>query len=114
MKALHERPLAGNKPITGLTVVCDDDAPKYFRGRDAWALAELINAGAAGVTPIDRPAPRWSHSVWKLKRAGIVVETIHERHGGAFSGTHARYVLRSAVQVIEVQYQDGSQSRRAA
>ena len=28
---------------------------------------------------------------------GIAVETIHEAHGGPFSGTHARYILRCSV-----------------
>lgn len=45
-------------------------------GRDAWALIQLQIAGQRGVTPI---------------------ETIHETHGGPFSGTHARYVLRADI-----------------
>ena len=36
-------------------------------GRDAWALGELITAGAAGCTPIDNPGPRWSGYVYKLE-----------------------------------------------
>jgi hypothetical protein len=78
---------------------------KTIQGRDAWALSELISAGNAGVTPIDRPAPRWSQYCMKLRRGGFDIETIHEKHGGAFSGTHGRYVLRSAVRVIETRRQ---------
>jgi hypothetical protein len=37
-------------------------------GRDAWALGELITAGNAGCTPIDRPGPRWSGYIHKLRR----------------------------------------------
>jgi hypothetical protein len=68
-------------------------------GRDAWALRELIVAGDSGCTPIDNPAPRWSHCVFKLRRAGIPVETITEPHGGPFAGTHARYRLGAPVRV---------------
>jgi hypothetical protein len=68
-------------------------------GRDAWALLSLLLAGPRGCTPIQRPAPRWSHYVFKLRRAGINVETIHEGHEGSFAGTHARYLLRDLVSV---------------
>jgi hypothetical protein len=68
-------------------------------GRDGWALLSLIGAGRRGCTPITRPAPRWSHYVWKLRGSGINVETIHEAHGGSFSGSHARYVLHDTVTV---------------
>jgi hypothetical protein len=72
-----------------------------FDGRNAWALRELINAGVRGCTPIDNPAPRWSAYVFNLRRAGLAIETVHERHGGVFAGTHARYVLRSLVSLID-------------
>jgi hypothetical protein len=67
-------------------------------GRDAWALGELIIAGADGCTPIDHPGPRWSGYVHKLRNVyGLDVETITEGHTGEFAGHHARYVLRSRV-----------------
>jgi hypothetical protein len=67
-------------------------------GRDAWALGELITAGAAGCTPIDNPGPRWSGYIFKLKRIyRLSIETITEMHGGEYAGKHARYVLRSRV-----------------
>ena len=71
-----------------------------FRGRLAWALLQLITAGEKGVTPIDNPGPRWSGYVFDLRQAGIVIETIDEKHGGPFPGSHARYVLRSQVDVL--------------
>jgi hypothetical protein len=76
-----------------------DGSPRLLRlkGRDAWALDELIAAGDAGCTPIDTPGPRWSHYIFKLRRAGLEIETVTEAHGGPFKGTHARYVLRSRV-----------------
>jgi hypothetical protein len=71
-------------------------------GRDAWALGELISAGADGCTPIDHPGPRWSGYVFKLKRIyGLDIESITEMHGGDYAGKHARYVLRSKVQFVD-------------
>lgn len=75
--------------------------PISFRGRDAWALDALIQAGERGVTPIERPAPRWSHYIHRLRQAGLIVETIHEAHTGAYAGHHGRYVLRSVVVVVD-------------
>ena len=74
-----------------------------FHGRAAWALDQLIRAGSEGCTPITRPAPRWSDYCFKLRRAGVNVETITEAHGGSYSGHHARYVLRSPVTVLEIE-----------
>jgi len=61
----------------------------------AWALLELKTANDNGCTSIEHPGPRWSGYVHKLRKAGIVVETIREKHGGPFSGQHARHLLRS-------------------
>lgn len=66
-------------------------------GRDRWALECLMAAGATGCTPIDTPGPRWSGYVFNLRQLGIEIETVTEPHSGPFSGTHARYVLRSVV-----------------
>jgi hypothetical protein len=71
------------------------------RGRDAWALLELVNANDNGCTPIDHPGPRWSGYVHKLRKAGIIIETIRELHHGPFAGQHARYVLRSLITILE-------------
>ena len=78
-----------------------DGATLEVVGRDAWALLHLIRAGDRGCTPIDTPGPRWSHYVFKLRRMGFVIETIDEPHGGAFSGFHARYCLRSRVTILQ-------------
>lgn len=72
-----------------------------LKGRDAWALSELVKAGKRGCTPIDNPGPRWSGYIHNLRRKhGLIIETINEAHGGAYSGTHARYILRSKVRVV--------------
>lgn len=70
-----------------------------LKGRVRWALCQLVEAGARGVTPVERPAPRWSSYVHDLRRLGFAIETIRERHGGDFPGQHARYVLQSAVAI---------------
>jgi hypothetical protein len=67
------------------------------KGRDAWALDRLREAGAKGCTPITEPAPRWSAYVHNLRGLGVPIETVTEPHSGEFSGTHGRYVLRADV-----------------
>lgn len=66
-------------------------------GRVRWALDQLCKAGTAGCTPLNNPAPRWSAYIFDLRGMGIEIDTIREPHEGEFSGTHGRYVLRSAV-----------------
>jgi hypothetical protein len=78
-----------------------DSVWQRAKGRDAWALLALRTGGTRGVTPIDTPGPRWSGYVFKLRRAGFVIETIDESHGGPFAGSHARYVLRSRVTILQ-------------
>ena len=102
-------------PVVRLTVEITDGRRVTVKGRDAWALFELINGGMIGVTSIERPAPRWSGYIHKLRRAGISVQTIDEKHGGAFSGLHARYVLRSPVRVVEtIRQNDANPKRRGS
>lgn len=96
------------KKLTITARILPDGKPVTVIGRDAWALRNLINAGAAGCTPIDHPGPRWSHYVFKLRGFGFLIETVNENHGGPFAGTHARYVLRSEVEIIN------DNTRRAA
>lgn len=78
------------------------DGPAFtVKGRYAWALLELHKAGAHGCTPIDNPGPRWSAYIHVLRHEhGLAIETIHETHRGPFPGTHARYILRSVVDII--------------
>lgn len=71
-------------------------------GRAAWALRKLADAGPRGCTPLEAPALRWSHYIYLIRRAGLIVETVHEPHGGEYPGHHARYRLHSAVRVQEL------------
>jgi len=70
-------------------------------GRERWALEALIASGNRGCTPIETPGPRWSAYVHDLRRLGVKIDTVHERHAGPFAGRHARFVLRSRVVRIE-------------
>lgn len=86
-------------PARAFTIRDGEADPRVVivKGRDRWALENLMRAGPKGCTPIDHPGPRWSAYVFKLKKAGVCIETIHESHEGPFPGHHARYVLRSSV-----------------
>lgn len=90
-----------SEPITTLIRFRFNGTERTARGRDAWALAELLKAGADGCTPIDNPGPRWSGYVLKLRKLGLNIETVNEMHGGTFAGRHARYVLHSVIEVLE-------------
>lgn len=79
----------------------ENETRLVLKGRDAWALELLIARGDAGCTPIDTPGPRWSAYVHKLRKAGVLIETVTEPHTGEFPGTHARYVLRSDINLVE-------------
>lgn len=90
----------------------DTEQTLTVAGREAWALAALIDAGTQGCTPIDRPAPRWSHYIFLLRGRGLDIETVDERHGGAYAGSHGRYVLRTPLAVMAIER--AGQKNRAA
>ena len=72
-----------------------------FHDRLAWALLSLIEAGEAGVAPLERPAPRWSLYVSILRQKGLAIETVLELHGGPYAGRRGRYVLRSLIEIVD-------------
>lgn len=86
-----------------LSLDFEDEAGRRwsFTGRDAWALRALLGAGERGCTAIDHVGPRWSAYVHKLRRAGLDIETVDERHGGPFPGRHGRYILRTRLRIVE-------------
>ena len=83
-----------------ITVRLPNGECQTFFGREAWTLRHLMSAGSEGVTTLDQPAPRWSHYVFKLRKAGLVITTTHEPHAGAFPGTHGRYRLETPVSIV--------------
>ncbi len=78
-----------------------------LKGRVAWTAHALLCAGERGITPIERPAPRWSDYVFKLRGEGLDIETVDERHGGTYKGVHARYVWHTPVQVVRTVFANG-------
>lgn len=71
---------------------------RHSRERDT--LEALIRGGATGCTFYDAPAPRWASAIFKLRCRGLIIKTEREKHGGAYPGTHARYVLLSKVEKV--------------
>ncbi len=86
--------------MSSITIRMPSGACQTFTGREAWTLRHLIEAGSRGVTTIDQPAPRWSHYIFKLRKAGLVITTDYEPHTGPFPGTHGRYRLKTPVTVV--------------
>lgn len=74
-----------------------------FEGQEARTLRALVNAGDSGVTSLEIStwALRVSHYVFKLRKAGLVIVTLREKHDGPVPGEHGRYVLRSTVAIVE-------------
>lgn len=96
---------AGRQPVAGCKYIVtphDGRAPFtiFVSGRVQWALLALKDAAQEGCTPINQPAPRWSAYVHLLRGRGLPIETVTERHGGQFPGTHARYVLHATLQEV--------------
>ena len=89
--------------VTALNALMPDGSQLHVSGREAWALNELFRAGSNGLTPRERPAPRWSCYVQRLRKRGLDIETVHEPHAGAYAGRHGRYVLRTALSLVSVQ-----------
>lgn len=83
-----------------ITIRLPDGSNQTFQGREAWTLRHLLSAGSIGITTLEQPAPRWSHYVFKLRKAGLVISTDREMHGGAYPGSHGRYRLETPVTVV--------------
>ncbi len=79
----------------------DTDEVLRLKGREAWTLDCLIEVGDGGLTPLERPAPRLSAYVHTLRKRGLVIETVDERHSGPYPGAHGRYILRTPLTVLK-------------
>ena len=99
--AAHNRYLAPAKRQShaGFTIhpTDGDPFPIAATGRVRWALIQLVTAGRMGCTPILHPAPRWSAYIHDLRKLGVEIETLTEKHGGDYPGHHGRYVLQCRV-----------------
>jgi hypothetical protein len=99
----HQRSKRHQSYVKKLTVQIGraDGTVLTLRDRLAWALLSLIEAGEAGIAPLERPAPRWSLYVSILRQKGLVIETVLELHGGPYAGRRGRYVLHSHIEIID-------------
>jgi hypothetical protein len=75
-----------------------DGSQQSFTGRQAWMLRRLIVAGSAGLTLPDHPAPRGSHYIYMLRKAGLTIT--REARSGPYVGMHGRYRLETPVMVV--------------
>lgn len=99
MEALGARQ---DDPVVEVTVLLDGQEITVKPARVAFAVHALIERGERGVTPLEWIGPRWSDYVFKAKKLGFNIETVHEGHRGAFAGRHGRYVMRSPVQLVSI------------
>jgi hypothetical protein len=65
--------------------------------RAAFFLGEMLAAGRDGISTINYPGVRVGDAIFKLRRAGVEIETNHVAHGGEFAGHHGVYRLKSRV-----------------
>ena len=72
--------------VTEMHLLLENGSTLELKGRVAWTAHALLSAGEKGITPIERPAPRWSDYVFRLRGEGLNIETIDEKHGGALQG----------------------------
>ncbi|WP_374763255.1 winged helix domain-containing protein [Yunchengibacter salinarum] len=87
------------------TIIPADGGPAFtvaLKGRTAWALDQLIQAGPRGLTTLENPAPRWSAYVHNLRAVGLTIATRYEPHGGPYPGQHGRYILKDRAAPVEV------------
>jgi hypothetical protein len=89
--------------MSNVTIRMPSGSCLTFTGREAWTLRRLMEAGAVGAATIDHHAPRWSHYIFKLRRAGLVITTDYEPHTGPFPGTDGRYRLETPVTVVRAE-----------
>jgi hypothetical protein len=72
-----------------------------LNGRNAQILDLLIDRGAAGLSAAEvAPGVRLAAHIERLRKAGVPINTVHERHGGPFAGHHARYRLAREVKRV--------------
>ena len=70
-----------------------EETKHQIEGAYTLRLRMLARIDARLMTPIDHPGPRWSGYVHKVRKLGLQIETMTDRHGGPFASHHARYVL---------------------
>ncbi|MDW9711865.1 winged helix domain-containing protein [Sinorhizobium meliloti] len=75
--------------------------PVTFVGREAYTLRKLLDAGDRGISSLDHVGIRLAHYCMKIRRAGIVIETVKTPQRGEYRGWYGIYKLRSRLSVLE-------------
>ena len=90
--------------------IAGDDKIYEVLGQEARTLNALIAAGSGGITSLEMSswALRLAHYAMKLRRLGLDIETVREDHHHPVKGWHARYILKTSIQIL------GDQGRAAA
>ena len=91
-----------NGTKTAFLIILNKGKPFVLRlkGRQAWMLEQLLEAGPAGFTSQDAPGARISGYVSQLRLKGVPIGTIRQKHGGPFPGFHGIYLLDCQVRRI--------------
>lgn len=87
-----------------LARIADDPIGIAVNGREALTLLTLVDRGSKGVSGLDfpgGPAYRLGAYVFDLRGMGVGIRTESESHG---IGSHGRYFLTNAVEIIAVDY----------
>jgi hypothetical protein len=74
-----------------------EPVPLRLTKRADFFLGELLAAGREGISTINYPGVRVGDAIFKLRKAGVEIETDHVAHGGEFAGSHGVYRLKSRV-----------------
>lgn len=93
--------MSGAPNVVLIRARISDGPAREFRGRFAWMLHQLVEVGERGLTSLENPAPRISHYVHRLRRDGVVIDSLDEMHSGPFAGRHVRYRLACPVEILE-------------
>lgn len=91
----------GTKRAFLITPAVGDPFSVLVKGRQAWMLKQLLQAGEEGFTSKDAPGARVSQYVRMLRLIGVPIVTFRVPHGGQFPGTHGVYVLDCQVRRID-------------
>lgn len=74
--------------------------PITLIGRECWTMRKLLDAGSRGVSSLDNIGPRLAHYIFKLRSYGFAIETVHEKNGGDFPGSHSNLQILSDVSKV--------------
>ena len=89
--------------ITSRFKILDAGRVCQVEGQEARTLAALHDAGSVGITALEVStwALRLAHYVMKLKRHGLAIDMVREKHSGPVPGWHGRYVLRTRIELLD-------------